>query len=73
MRVCRTADDRDAVAELVAQPVELAPLVLVAESGGAREQVVLDGDGRSPGRAWRRTSRSRAYSQRAAAARSDAL
>ena len=47
-RVCRTAHHRHRVAELLAQRLELAALVLVTQSGGAGEQVVLDGDARTP-------------------------
>ena len=59
-------------AELVTQLVEPASLVLVAESGGPREQFVLHGDGGSPAE-FRVEIPSRAYSHRAAAARSEAL
>ena len=47
-RVCGTADHCDLVAELVAQPVEFAPFVLVAERGRSRDQFVFRGDGGSP-------------------------
>ena len=46
--VGRAADDVDVVVELGAQVVELAALVLVAESRSAGEQFVVDVDLRAP-------------------------
>ena len=46
--VCRTADYGDPIAELVAQSVEPASLMLVAESGGSRQQIVVHGDRGTP-------------------------
>ena len=57
----------------VAQLVELALFVLATEIGGAREQFVFDGDASGPRPSFASNARSSAYSQRAAAARSEAL
>ena len=66
------ADDRDHSSAVLAKLVEVALLVLVAELGGPAQQFVLGGDpGPQPSLASK--ARSSAYSQREAAARSDAL
>ncbi len=66
------ADDGDGVRRQRPQLVEVALLVLAAEFGGAGEQFVLAATGGpQPSRAS--NERSSAYSQRAAAARSEAL
>ena len=56
----------------LAKLVEVALFVLAAELGGPGEQFVFDGD-RGPRPSLASNERSSAYSQRAAAARSDAL
>ena len=48
MRVRGAADDGDCIPELLAQSVEPAALVFIAEQGGAGEQFVVGGYGGPP-------------------------